>query len=99
LNWSIALGLVLRWKYEDLTFEFPVPKGSKFYTPDFHVWLPNGESEFHEIKGYMDAKSKTKLGRMQTHYPQHHIKVIGKVEYAAVRDSVAALIPHWERRR
>lgn len=99
LNWMVELGHVSVWAYEPETFEFPVKRGSKFYTPDFRVTLPDGTVQYHEIKGYMDQRSATKLKRMKRYYPKVVLIVIEKDDYYGVASKVSGLIPNWERRR
>lgn len=99
LNWQRDRGLIVSWEFEPETFEFPIKRGSRFYTPDFRVTLPDGMVEYHEIKGYMDQRSATKLKRMKKYHPAVKIVLIDKDRYQGVAQSVSALIPEWERRR
>lgn len=87
LNW-----LGLRWEYETKTFEFPIRHGITRYTPDF--WVPD-LNEFWEVKGYLDAASKTKLKRMAKYHPDVKLLVIGRREYLEIK-RLARLIPGWE---
>lgn len=96
LNWLIEQGAIARWEYEAETFEFPVRRGSRFYTPDFKVWNSDNTIEYHEIKGYMDQRSATKLSRMARYYPQIKIIVIDKSCYGDVARKVGGMIPEWE---
>jgi len=97
LNWLVEVGNILRWEYETETFEFPVKKGSKFYTPDFKVFNTNDSIEYHEIKGYMDDRSATKLKRMKKYYPEINVITVDKEGYYAVAKQMRDLIPNWER--
>ena len=97
LNALVARGEVTEWLYEAQTFEFPVKRGSRFYTPDFLVRYPDGREEFHEIKGYMDAKSATKIKRMRIHYPSVKLVVIDRKEYRRLAKVLAPWVPGWER--
>jgi len=80
------------WKYESKEWEFPVKRGNRFYKCDFY--LPKLD-EYHEIKGWMDKSSQTKLKRMAKYYPEVKIRVISKEEYQAI-SKAKALIPNWE---
>ena len=40
------------------------------YLPDFLVINNNDKEEYHEVKGYMDKKSATKLKRMKKYHPE-----------------------------
>ena len=60
-------------------FDFPSKKhGTTRYKPDFMVVTKTGITEFHEVKGYIDSKSKTKLKLMIKHYPNIILKLIEK---------------------
>jgi len=85
------------WEYEPETFEFEaIKKGTRFYTPDFKITETNGRIVYHEIKGYMDKTSATKLKRMAKYYPEKKIIVVDKNQYYAVAKKAKGLIPHWE---
>ena len=97
LNWLQSLGEIQSWKFEVDTFEFKaIKRGSRFYVPDFRVMNRNGSIEYHEIKGYMDARSATKLKRMKKYYPTVKLVLIGKSEYQAVATKVSKMIAGWE---
>lgn len=98
LNWLQARKEIDRWEYEVDTFEFPVRRGSKFYTPDFKIF----EGEFYryvEVKGWMNQESKTKLNRMRIHFPKERVDVVGAKEIASIRSAVGPMIPMWEHRK
>ena len=97
LNWLIGIKQIDSWEYEPDTFEFTtIRRGSRFYTPDFKVIGNDGLVEYHEVKGYMDGRSATKLKRMAKYYPDIKIIVIGKEMYADLRKRVAQMIDGWE---
>ena len=96
LNWLVKLKEILSWKYENKTFEFPVKKGTRFYTPDFEVLTKNNQIEYHEVKGYMTQKGQTALNRMSKYYPQIKIIMVQKKEYEAIA-KIKNLIDGWER--
>lgn len=73
-------GKIVKWEYEAERFAFPVKRGCIDYLPDFKVTMPDGRIEYHEVKGWMDAKSATKLKRMAKYFPEITIKVISKVQ-------------------
>lgn len=90
LNWQ-----KIRWEYEVKTFWFEsITRGSRSYTPDF--WLPD-EKTWHEVKGWMDQKSKTKLERMARYYPEEKVIVVGESFFRdCERKRICRLIPNWE---
>lgn len=96
LNWLVEAGTIDKWEYEVDTFEFPVKKGSKFYTPDFKVFNTEGTIEYHEIKGYMDAVSQTKLKRMAKYYPDVTLLLIDSDCYKSVAKQMKHALPGWE---
>lgn len=99
LNWLMELGEIESWEYEPRTFEFQgIKKGTRFYTPDFSVVNKDGSLEYHEVKGYMDAKSKTKLKRMAKYYPDIKLILIEKDTYYDMANKVGPMIPNWEGR-
>ncbi len=97
LNWLQARGQIERWEYEPDTFEFAaVRRGIRFYTPDFKVFTRDGSHEYHEVKGYMDKSSATKIKRMARYFPHERVVLIGTNEYRAIARAVARLVPNWE---
>lgn len=71
-------GEIVDWMYEPETFWFPVKRGTNNYTPDFKVIYPGGRIEFHEVKGWMDSKSQTKIRRMAIYHPKVPLIVVDK---------------------
>jgi hypothetical protein len=99
LNWLKAQGEIKDWQYEVDTFYFEgVRRGALSYMPDFKIFENDGRVLYHEVKGWMDSKSKTKLKRMKKYYPDIEVIVIGEKEYRAVA-KYSALIPNWESDR
>lgn len=97
LNWLISIGEIKKWEYEPEVFEFEaIKRGARSYTPDFKVYNNNGSIEYHEVKGWMDAKSKTKLKRMNKYYPDIKIVLVDKDSYYAIARDVKRFIPNWE---
>ena len=97
LNWLKSLKQINSWEFEPETFEFKaIKKGSRFYTPDFKILNPNNSVEYHEIKGYMDERSATKLKRMAKYFPEVKLILIGKKEYRSIANAVGKNLPFWE---
>lgn len=96
LNWLVFQRQIAGWRYEPQTFEFPVKRGNRSYTPDFEVTLPNGRIEWHEVKGWMDNNSRIKLERFARHYPQETLVLIDEKAYRSLARDVSMLIEGWE---
>lgn len=97
LNWLIEKGQINRWEYESDTFWFDkIKRGVRSYKPDFKVWdRPESDPYYVEVKGWMDAKSKTKLKRMTKYHPDVRVDLFGAKEYRALK-KWSNLIPGWE---
>lgn len=68
---------IKEWEHEPETFWFDkIKRGTNNYKPDFRITLLNDTLEYHEVKGYMDAKSKTKIKRMGIYHPNIKLRVI-----------------------
>lgn len=97
LIWLESKNEIINWAFEPDTFEFEgIKRGSRFYTPDFKITNKNGTVEYHEIKGYMDAQSATKLKRMKKYHPNIKIVLIDKTQYYALAKQLKNLIENWE---
>jgi hypothetical protein len=82
LDFLVKQGEIKEWEYEADVFIFDQIKfGTRSYRPDFKVWNNNGSFEYHEIKGYMDPKSKTKLRRMGKYYPEVKLILVERSFY------------------
>lgn len=86
------------WDYEYKTFEFPLKKGTRFYTPDFRIVNKNGLVEWWEVKGYMNPRSKTQLRRFQKYYPNEYANLflITGETYKEIERCWSSIVPHWE---
>lgn len=97
LNWLIRIGEIQSWEYEVDTFEFTrIKRGQRFYTPDFKVKNGDGSIEYHEVKGWMDPKSRTKLDRMRRYYPAVKVVLIDQDAYKAIARQFSRSLPEWE---
>jgi hypothetical protein len=96
LNWLQAHGEIRGWDYEAQEYAFPVKRGVRFYKRDFCVYENTGAEVLWEVKGWMDAKSRTALNRMAKYYPAVKIIVIDEVQYKAIARTMRHIIPTWE---
>jgi hypothetical protein len=69
LEQRIAIGEVIRWEFESVTFKLAADCR---YTPDFSIWLSDGTMEFVDAKGGgpMDEKSRVKVKFAAEKFPQ-----------------------------
>ena len=98
LNFLQAKGLIVKWEYESETFWFEkIRRGVRSYTPDFKVWETEEKVYRVEVKGWMDARSKTKIKRMAKYHPTVELRVVDKKQYQEIAKTLGAAIPHWEK--
>jgi hypothetical protein len=96
LKFLIKNNKIKKYEYEKDCFEFKkIKRGNRSYTPDFKITNNDGSIEYWEVKGYMDAQSKTKLKRMKKYYPDIKIILIQKKEYKEI-EKWSRLILEWE---
>ena len=96
LGLLMAQGKVMAWEYEPKTFRFEgVKRGPYTYCPDFHVMYADGHWEWHEVKGYFDPKSRSKVKRFKKFFPGEVFVLIDAKAYKAISEW-SAMIPGWE---
>jgi len=102
-NYALYLNLLIdqkqisKWEYEPDVFVFEKIKfGTRSYRPDFKIFNPDGTIEYHEVKGYMDAKSKTKIKRMAKYYPEVKLIIIDKDTYREIRRKLGKILKFYE---
>lgn len=97
LDWLIKAKEIVDWKYEPDTFFFDgIKMGTNCYKPDFKVFGNKpGSVEYHEVKGYMDAKSKTKLKRMKKYHPNVVVKLIERKQLDEIKRNLKGLIKFY----
>lgn len=97
LNLLVQLGKIVKWEYEVDTFVFHGEiRGAISYLPDFKIWKIDGGYEYHEVKGWMNGPSVTKLKRMKKHYPEQTVVVVGAPEYKLIQKNFEKDLPNWE---
>ena len=91
-------GEIHEWEHEPETFWFDkIKRGCRSYLPDFRITeKPDSEPYYVEVKGWMDARSKTKLKRFAKYYPQHRLELIEAKRYKAIAKTAGGLIDGWE---
>lgn len=97
LEWLRERGEIETWEHEPETFWFEgIKRGSMSYLPDFRVAERGGAVAYHEVKGWMDSRSKTKIARMARYHPKVRLIVIDKKAYGAIARQVSSLVGGWE---
>lgn len=96
LEWRRSKGEILKWEHEPETFWFKgVKRGVVSYLPDFRVTFPCGRVEYHEVKGWMDSKSVTKIKRMAKYHPTTTLVVIDSKRYRALDRQLSKIVQGW----
>ena len=97
LEWLKNLGEIKDWAHECEVFWFDgIKRGCVSYLPDFKVTNNDDSTEFHEVKGWMDAASKTKISRMKKYHPKVKLIVIDQKIYKKLASKLCRLINGWE---
>lgn len=98
LNLLRESGEVEYWEYEPYTFEYPVKKGNKWYTPDFRVFFTDGSYMWIEVKGWMDKNSEVKLKRFARYYPDEPLWLIDSKYYKKLEKEYSDKVELWEKK-
>ncbi len=97
LQWLKDRGDISDWQHEPETFWFEkIKRGVRSYLPDFRVWENDGTTKLHEVKGWMDKRSKTCLNRMRIYHPKESVIVIRQKQYYEIYNKLGRLLPGWE---
>jgi hypothetical protein len=98
LQFQKVQGLIREWDHETETFWFEaIKRGTRSYLPDFKVTTNTGAEEFHEVKGWMDAPSKTKIRRMAKYHPTVKLVVVDSARYRVLAKQLASIVPGWDQ--
>lgn len=90
-------GNISEWEHEPHTFWFSgIKRGCVSYLPDFRITNPSGSQEFHEVKGWMDPRSVTKIARMAKYFPEVKLIIIDSKWFKRNRPQLKGLISGWE---
>lgn len=96
LNWLKEKGEIVGWEYEPKTFIFEkIKRGTRAYTPDFRVTFES-HYEWHEVKGWMDDKSRTRLDRMARYFPGEKVILVDSKWFKSANKTLRSLIQNWE---
>lgn len=84
------------WEHEPKTFWFEgIKRGTVSYKPDFFVIYPDKTTEWYEVKGYLDKKSKTKIFRFMKYFPNEKLTVIDAAWFRSCKTK--NFINDWEK--
>jgi len=90
-------GLIINWEFEPDTFWFEnIKRGVRSYLPDFKITCVDNSVVYHEVKGWMDKRSATKLKRMAKYYPEVEIVLIQAKQYNEIKTKMGRLLEGWE---
>jgi hypothetical protein len=96
LEWLRANGAIQSWQHEPETFWFEgIKRGVCSYLPDFKVVENNGDVVYHEVKGWMDKKSITKLKRMKKYHPTVKMFLADSKWFAQNAKKLSGLVTGW----
>lgn len=96
LDYLVKQKRILDWEYEAQTFLFDKIKlGTKTYTPDFKLTMLDNSIIYHEVKGHMNPKSKTKLKRMRIYFPDVKIILVEKKTYEDILKKMKGIIKFY----
>lgn len=100
LQWLKEKSQIVEWEHEPETFWFDgIKRGCMSYLPDFKVTENDGSHAYHEVKGWMDDRSKIKIRRMGKYHPSVKLIVIDKKAYRGIEKIVSCMLPGWEKSR
>lgn len=97
LNFLREAGQIASWEHEPKTFWFEgIKRGTRSYLPDFRVVMPNGRVEWHEVKGWMDTRSRTQLKRMAKYYPEETLILAEGKKIKSLNQTLGRFVEGWE---
>lgn len=95
LQHQLKAGEILDWQHEPDRFQFAnTETGCRSYLPDFKVFTTEGEY-YHEVKGWLDERSKTIFCLMAIEYPAVKIVVIDAAWFKANKH-YPLILNEWE---
>lgn len=97
LQWLKENKQILDWEHEPETFWFEgILRGTRSYLPDFKVIELSGDVAYHEVKGWMDDRSKTKIKRMAKYHPDVRLIVIDAKAYRSLAKTAKRFVKGWQ---
>lgn len=97
LEWLRINGEIEKWEHEPEVFWFEsIKRGTRSYLPDFRVTDQTGVA-YHEVKGWMDSRSRTQIKRMSIYHPSVRLVVVDAPIYRSIARRMASLLDGWEQ--
>lgn len=85
------------WQHEAKVFWFDgIKRGCMSFLPDFQITELNDSLAYHEVKGWMDDRSKTKIRRMAIYHPDVPLTIIDAKWFKNNNKSLMLSIYGWE---
>lgn len=85
------------WQHEPTTFWFfAIARGVRSYLPDFRIEEKDGSHWWTEVKGYMDAQSKTKIARFRKYYPTERLVIVCGKWFKSNNSKMRKIVKGWE---
>jgi hypothetical protein len=92
-----AENAIFDWLHEPKTFWFEnIKRGVRSYLPDFQVFKSPDSWYWVEVKGYEDARSKTKIKRLRKYYPHETIFLVSASWFRENTKNIRLIIRDWE---
>lgn len=100
LQWLKENGYIKDWLHEPKTFWFEgIKRGAITYLPDYQVFNLDGSHQWVEVKGWYDARSKTKIKRFRKQFPDEKLVLIDSKWFKSNNQKMCLIIPEWEKDR
>ena len=97
LQWLKERGEITEWAHESKVFWFEgIKRGCVSFLPDFEITNNDGSIVYHEVKGWMDDRSKTKIKRMAIYFPEVSLTIIDAKWFKANEKELSKIIDGWE---
>lgn len=88
---------IKEWEHEPDVFWFEgIKRGCVSFLPDFRITENSGVNVYHEVKGWMDDRSKTKIRRMALYHPSVSLTIIDATWYKKNNRNLTQIIYGWE---
>lgn len=97
LEFMVRRNQFKRWEHEPerYCFKDKYKRPPYDYLPDFRVTTLSGYFEFHEVKGWMNGKSRAKIKRFERHFPQFGKVIVRDKDWFKCNESVLKCSPGY----